>query len=65
MLSVAQCRKILGPGCNLSDLDLELLRDQLCGIADVSNVLYRQNGKMPVSASPAPESQAREVERMP
>jgi hypothetical protein len=51
MLSVSQCRKIVGPSCNLSDSDLELLRDQLNGLADISNAIYRQKGFMPVSAS--------------
>ena len=35
MLSVEQCRKILGCGGLLSDKELEILRDQMYGLADV------------------------------
>jgi hypothetical protein len=36
MLSLEQCRKLLGPGCKLSDSELEALRDQLYGLADIA-----------------------------
>ena len=35
MLSLAKCREILGTESPESDADLELLRDQLCGLARV------------------------------
>ena len=40
MLSLEQCRRILGANCNLNDSELELLRDQLYGLADVSIELF-------------------------
>lgn len=35
MLLLQRCREILGPECLLSDTELQLLRDQLYGLADV------------------------------
>jgi hypothetical protein len=34
MLSLKDCRTILGTDCDVSDADLEALRDQLYGLAD-------------------------------
>lgn len=36
MLSVQQCRKILGNDCSLTDQELEGLREQLYGLAHVA-----------------------------
>ena len=36
MLSVQQCRKILGNGYSITDEELEVLRDQLYGLANVA-----------------------------
>ena len=36
MLTLEQCRKVLGPECKLSDSELEALRDQLYGLADIA-----------------------------
>lgn len=36
MLSLDKCRKILGPKCTLSDTELERVRDELYGLADVA-----------------------------
>ena len=36
MLTLEQCRKVLGTGCKLSDTELEALRDQLYGLADIA-----------------------------
>jgi hypothetical protein len=35
MLSIEHCRRILGPGCQLSDDELERLREQLYALADI------------------------------
>ena len=36
MLSVQQCRKILGVNCSLTDSEVEELRHQLYGLADIA-----------------------------
>jgi hypothetical protein len=36
MLSIPVCRKLLGKDCELTDAQVEDLRDQLIGFADVS-----------------------------
>ena len=36
MLDLDQCRQVLGPGCQLSDEELERLRDQLYALADIT-----------------------------
>ena len=36
MLTVEQCRKLLGKNCTLSDPELEALRDSLYKLADVA-----------------------------
>ncbi len=46
MLPLEKCRKILGSNCNLTDSELELLRDQLYSLADISIGLYRQRAKL-------------------
>jgi len=35
MLSLSRCRRLLGPGCQLSDVEVEQLRDELVGLARV------------------------------
>lgn len=42
MLSIKRCREILGPGCNLSDEELELLREQLYVIAEMALDAYHE-----------------------
>lgn len=36
MLTLDQCRKALGTECKLSNSELEALRDQLYGLADIA-----------------------------
>lgn len=36
MLSVQQCRKILGNGCSITDHELEELRNQIYALANVT-----------------------------
>jgi hypothetical protein len=36
MLDLDQCRQVLGPVCQLSDEELERLRDQLYALADIT-----------------------------
>ncbi len=38
MLTLEQCRELLGPDCAMSDQDIALLRDQLYAIADLAIV---------------------------
>ena len=40
MLSLEDCRSILGPDTQLSDKNLELLRAQLYGLADVAIAVF-------------------------
>jgi len=40
MLSLDDCRSILGPDTQLSDKNLELLRAQLYGLADVAIAVF-------------------------
>jgi hypothetical protein len=40
MLSLQECRKILGPTCSLNDLELENYRDSLYALADISLNAY-------------------------
>jgi hypothetical protein len=35
MISLDECRKLLGPTCELSDEELERLRDDLYALADI------------------------------
>lgn len=36
MLNIQQCRKFLGNGCLLTDSEVEVLRDQFYGLADMA-----------------------------
>jgi len=36
MLTLDECRKVLGAGCKLSDTELAAVRDQLYGLADIA-----------------------------
>ena len=36
MLTLDECRKVLGPECKLSDSELEVVRGQLYGLADIA-----------------------------
>jgi len=40
VLSIEQCRKVLGPACELTDSALESFRDQLYGLADIGIDLF-------------------------
>lgn len=40
MLSLQECRKILGPACTLSDSQLECLREALYALADIATKTY-------------------------
>jgi hypothetical protein len=40
MISVEQCRRILGEGCRASDNELERLREQLYALADIATSAY-------------------------
>jgi hypothetical protein len=50
MLSLQRCREILGQDCSLNDEELETLRNQLYGLADVVTTVLdthlRQNGSL-------------------
>ena len=36
MLSITRCREVMGPDCELSDRDLEAVRNQLAAIANIA-----------------------------
>jgi len=36
MLNIEQCRRILGSNCQLTDEELERLRDEMCALADIA-----------------------------
>jgi len=40
MLSLKECRKILGPSCSLTDSDIEQLREGLHALADIALEVY-------------------------
>ena len=40
MLKLERCREILGDDCRLSDAELQLLLDQLYGLADVATTAF-------------------------
>jgi len=55
MISLAECRKILGAAArDLSDADLERLRQELYGLADIAVTLFLEKRARP-SAHPAKE----------
>lgn len=41
MLSLQECRRKIGRECCLSDAQIEILRDQLYGLADISLAIFR------------------------
>lgn len=55
MISLDECRKVLGPECKLSDSELEVMRGQLYGLADIAievfieqrDLMERQNKQPP------------------
>ena len=51
MLSLEQCRQILGKDCQLTDGDLERLREQLYALADIAIAEFTQNRS---NADPVP-----------
>lgn len=69
MLTVAQCRKILGhTGCDMSDSAIESLRDQLYGLADVSidrflDVRRKNGSKIVLNAQIKPLEGLTDIER--
>ena len=40
MLTIEQCRQVLGSDCHLSDSELEALRDQLYALADITITVF-------------------------
>ena len=44
MLSIERCRQILGPGCQLSDDELERLREHLYALADITVAGFGHRG---------------------
>jgi hypothetical protein len=34
-ISLEDCRRLMGTACSLSDVELEILRDQMYGVADI------------------------------
>ena len=53
MLTLEKCREILGDDCPKSDAELELLRDQLYGLADVAVEAFVEQRKRRKDARPA------------
>jgi hypothetical protein len=56
MLSLQECRKILGPSCSLDDNDIALLRDSYYSLADVILSSYRKKQKTPPKTTPYPKT---------
>jgi hypothetical protein len=54
MLSLDQCRQILGPECQLTDGELEQLRDELYALADIALTSFLELRER--SGSPTPAS---------
>ena len=42
MLTLKKCRELLGAKCSLSDSEVEILRDQLYALADISMTILFQ-----------------------
>ncbi len=53
-ISLQKCREILGDACDLSDAELELLRDELYGLADtaICEFVQQQHRKTDVTGQP-------------
>jgi hypothetical protein len=66
VVDLRRCREILGPDCSLTDEQLELLRDQLVGLADIALEAGRgSNGAtsgFDTVLSLAPEAQRQEID---
>jgi hypothetical protein len=45
MLSLEQCRRILGTDCQMPDAALKRLRDDLYALADITVVAFMQRGR--------------------
>lgn len=50
MISLERCREILGPDCQLSDEELERLRDQLYTLADIITTAFLENRERGLAA---------------
>ena len=61
MLPLDECRRILGPDCDLSDRDLERLRGQLCDLAAVTIAVLEEQRQ----AGPAMEGSEAKLEMIP
>ncbi len=61
MLSIQTCRQILGGNCELSDSNLELLRDQLYGLAEVTIASYKLSRKDEIQTQQRLTDKEREV----
>lgn len=60
MLTLERCREILGDDCPKSDAELELLRDQCYGLADVVCAAFVEERKKPRNAPQnAPQGEIR------
>ena len=42
MLSIEQCRKLLGEDCSLGEEEVRRLRDELYGLADITMRIFEQ-----------------------
>ena len=66
MVDLRRCREILGPDCSLTDEQLELLRDQLAGLADIALEAGRGSkgatNAFETVLSLAPEPQRQEID---
>ncbi len=52
-MSASKCRQLLGPSCQLTDAEIELLRDQLYGFAHVVIEAWHEWGKADAKKSAA------------
>lgn len=61
LVSLDRCRQLLGSGCKLTDGELNTIREQLYGLADVAVAAVLEGG--PVSSPPPRRSELTDVKR--
>jgi hypothetical protein len=62
MLSLAECRQILGPNCDLADSELEAIRNQLYAVAGVAITTRCAPTLKEAGKSPAREATGEKIE---